>query len=370
MRDDHGEPGRQLTLTDDRIPAQFGHIPSLDGLRAISILLVMFAHFVSKNFPGGLGVYIFFVISGFLIARLMFAERTRDHTTSLRRFYLRRAIRLYPVVIVYTVFVVGVYLAIGAPIDWRQPASGLFYFANFLYPRLAFLTPAAAMPFAIFWSLSIEEHFYLLFPGLFRTVRGQAKRVLTAMVVVCLSCLGLRLSIALLHPELVSTSIFYSDSEFRLDSIAFGVALAAMCELERGRQWIVSLARRPVFVGTLVLLFGCLAYRGPFFRETVRYSLLGGAITVLLIGVLFSPRLSMLQSVLNARPLVWIGRLSYSLYVWHLLAPRLIENCLPRLSNQYAVPLKFVLAFAIAAASYYALEQPFTALRRRLERSQ
>src|SRR4051812_31928291 len=94
---------RPLFLPESRMSAQSGHIPNLDGLRAISIMIVMLSHFVNASlFPGGLGVYVFFVISGFLITRLLFGEKKNSGRISLANFYFRRALRLYPVVLVFT----------------------------------------------------------------------------------------------------------------------------------------------------------------------------------------------------------------------------------------------------------------------------
>jgi peptidoglycan/LPS O-acetylase OafA/YrhL len=97
-----------LYLSSGDIAARRGSVPSLDGLRAVSISIVLLAHFVNpKLFPGGLGVEVFFIISGFLITRLLLAEQRDTGTVSLRMFYVRRICRLYPVIIVFAGVVIG-----------------------------------------------------------------------------------------------------------------------------------------------------------------------------------------------------------------------------------------------------------------------
>src|SRR5579871_6236686 len=121
-----------LHLTTTR--ASFALVPSLDGLRAISVLLVMSSHFLSPRvFPGGLGVLVFFVVSGFLIARLLLAELNSAGSISLGNFYLRRFFRLYPVILVYAIVVITFSALNSRPLDWYEPLSALFYFANYVY---------------------------------------------------------------------------------------------------------------------------------------------------------------------------------------------------------------------------------------------
>lgn len=344
-----------------------GHIPNLDGLRAISILIVMLSHFVTSKIPGGLGVYVFFVISGFLISRQMFQEHRQHRRVSLKNFYIRRFFRLYPVTIVYTAVVVAGYLALGMEIDWLQPASAQFYFANYYYADLLLThSRGELMPFQIFWSLSVEEHFYLLFPTVFVLLRGDGRRIAVGVLGVLAAALALRIGTALVRPDLLTSEYFYYRSEFRLDSIAFGVGIAALCELAKGRLILARLATPGLFLAGLALIFLCLAYRDDFFRETFRYSVLGIAITAMVVSVLFSQRLLPIQRALNSRALTYIGKLSYSLYIWHLLAPMIGRFVLPDIPAFAQILVSITLALGMAAASYHLLEKPLMGLRKRL----
>ncbi|HEX4079114.1 MAG TPA: acyltransferase [Rhizomicrobium sp.] len=356
-------PGRPLHL--DGTQASFARVPSLDGLWAVSILLVILSHYAdSRLFPGVLGVLVFFVVSGFLITRLLFAEAKRSGRVNLRDFYLRRFFRLYPVVTVYAACVVLFFALSGRRIDWYEPLSALFYFANYLYSASSMAGHAAAtsMPFAIFWSLSVEEHFYLFFPLLFILLRGKA--LVAWMSAICAGCLAARILLAQAHPEWLSTHVFYY-TDIRLDSIAFGVLLAAICE-ERDAVRIVGLLERAAFItvafATILL---CMAVRNDWFRETLRYTLLGASTAAIVAAIVFSPHYRFVHIMLNLPFIRWIGTLSYSLYVWHTFVPTLLHAALPSLPRPLVAPMALAAAFAIAALSWYGLERPAAALRHR-----
>ena len=356
----HTEPTRASFVAP--MQATAGHVPSLDGLRAVSILLVLAGHFINRAFfPGGLGVLIFFVISGFLITRLMFAEWRATEHLSIGRFYWRRLWRLYPAVITYCLAVVGLYALTARPIDPLEPLSALFYFTNFLYASYSFHGVAGHMPFIIFWSLSIEEHFYWLFPLLFVVLRADALRLARVMMALCAICLLARLAIVFVYPAILQTSVIYW-TEFRIDSIGFGVLLAALCELDGGREFLEQLTKpAPVAVAVLGVLISLL-WRSPWFRETFRYSIEAGSIAVLVSAVLFSERYRPLQIALNLAPMVWIGLLSYSLYVWHSLAGIILRSTMHSEPTGILIVVELALSLAMAAVSYYAIEAP---LRRR-----
>ena len=369
MIDSFGTPPSDRGRLCANLENTAGHIPNLDGLRALSILTVMCSHFITNKIPGGLGVYVFFVISGFLIARQFFIEREKTGTLHLTNFYTRRLFRLYPVALFYTLVVLGGYWITGAEIDWRQPLSAIFYFANYLYAKLMLMPePPELMPFPIFWSLSVEEHFYLLFPGLFMLLRGEARKLLTMLCVVILAILALRTVVAMMHPELLGTRYFYYRTEFRLDSIAFGVLIAVLCATPGGRSLLQRIASPLTLALSLMLILFCLFYRDPFFRDTLRYFLLGAALFGGVVSVLFSERLFAIQWLLNSRGLAYIGKLSYSLYLWHLLMPGVVSFVLPDLPDALRILMQFILAFVVSATSFHLLEQPFMAIRKRLHR--
>lgn len=354
---------RRMFLSPEDMPAGTGHIPSLDGLRAISVMIVLGAHYISPRFfPSGFGVYVFFVISGFLITRLLLAEHGSTRGISLPNFYARRALRLYPVVIACTLAILADYVLTRTRIHWIEPISALFYFANYHYSTIVESMPAQTMPFPPCWSLSVEEHFYFLLPATVVALKAQPRRLLVAMGAVVVACLSIRLFMAAAHPDLMETRYFHYRTECRLDSLAFGVALAAACQLPAGRRWIGRLATLPALVAGLAVILGCFAYRDAFFRETWRYTLVGVGITLAIIPILF--RGGWIPRVLNTPPFAFVGKLSYSLYVWSMFAPLAALWLVPH-GTRLHVATSFVLVFAFATASYFLLERPLLRLRHR-----
>ncbi|HEY3637457.1 MAG TPA: acyltransferase [Rhizomicrobium sp.] len=350
-------------MSDTR--ASFDRVPSLDGLRAISILIVLLSHFVSSRiFPGGFGVLVFFVVSGFLITRLLYAEANSTGRIRLGNFYLRRFFRLYPVVTVYAACVVLFCMFTHVRIDWYEPLSALFYFANYLYALDPAVTRvgAGAMPFSIFWSLSVEEHFYFIFPVLFLILRRRPRTLITTLILVCALCLALRILLAAAYPQWLDTKIFYY-TDLRLDSIVFGVLLAAVCETRQGRNLVTLLGHPLAVAGAALAIILSLIIRDPWFRETLRYSLQAGAVVVILAALVFSDRYRAVQTILNFSFVSWIGLLSYSLYVWHPLLPIILYRAVPGFPHKLEAPICLVASLAVAAISYYGLEKPAGALR-------
>ena len=366
---DPAAPARPLRLGPERMAAAEGWAPSLDGLRALSIGLVMVGHLISDRLaPAGFGVATFFVISGFLISRLLLAEAKRTGSVSLPRFYGRRLLRLYPALLGYVAIVTLTYAATGHRFSGQEICAVVFYYANYFYVWVsAHPAVTAIMPFGIFWSLAVEEHFYLVFPPLLLALRGRAGRLFWAMAAVCAAELAWRLFSVAHDPALAGPeSPIYYRTDYRLDSLAFGVALTAACETARGRAAVLWLGRPlPVALATIALL-ASFGWRDPAFRETFRYSLQGAALAVLLGAVLFQRWLRPVQLGLNLPVLAWVGRLSYSLYIWHLATPEIARTLLPGAGEPVQVVARVALTFALAAASYYALERPVLRLRRRL----
>ena len=357
----------QLYLGGDEIAARNGSIPSLDGLRALSILIVMLSHFVNFRtipFPGNFGVLVFFAISGFLIARLLFSEMKMASKISLLQFYARRALRLYPVIIVYCTVVVTGYAILGKQIVWIEPLSVMFYFNNYLRAHYIVTHSAMQMPFNVFWSLSIEEHFYLLFPIVVAVMVRDAKKIGALLIAVCLICLTLRLIAAHLHPDLLDDYYITSRTEFRLDLIAYGVLLAVACEIETGRRIVRTLGQPAIVFSALLLLLICFAIRNVWFRDTLRFSLQSIGVVVLMGAVLFSERYRYAQIVLNFSLIKWVGVLSYSLYIWHFAISVGLKVLWPKASDLEMASTGFLLSFAVAAVSYYVIEKPFIGLRR------
>jgi peptidoglycan/LPS O-acetylase OafA/YrhL len=327
--------------TAPQVPSQraSGRIPSLDGLRAISILLVLFGHARdTTGFPTWLGflgqysvqgVRIFFVISGFLITTLLLRERERTGRISMRAFYKRRAFRILPAATV-TVAVIALFWRPG----WGSALAALFFIRN--YVGIDWYT-------GHFWSLSIEEQFYFLWP--FLLARFFAHRKAIAIGGILLGPIARMASYAITH----RTVVWFPCIQ---DSLATGCLLALMqTELERWRPWIDRLAI-PIAAAALLLY----RFRYPIHVQPLVITTIVNVAIALSIDHCIRKE----YRVLDWSPVVWVGVLSYSLYLWQ--QPFLLPGS-KLWYNHW--PLNFVLAFAAAILCHYFVEQPFLNLRKR-----
>lgn len=346
------------------LPAIPAIIPGLDGLRAVSILLVMLSHSgLSHVVPGVFGVTIFFFISGFLITTLMLAEHRAQGRIAAGPFYLRRLIRLYPPLIVSIAVTVAVYTALGEKLDPIGIVGALAYLANYL----SILLPQT-MSFlgGQLWSLAVEEHFYFVYPLAMIVLLARPSWALPVLLAVCVLSLGVRMYVSGAFP-LIAEDYTGKATECRIDSILYGAIAALMWWSTAGR----ALLRRVLSPAGLVLAGGLilfsLIYRDPHFRQTFRYSLQGLALIPLVVAVTVSGALPRATAILDSVPMRWIGRLSYSLYLWHALAFDLGERLIPGagLRHVLAIALGWVLAIGISMLCYRYVEQPFFALRKR-----
>jgi peptidoglycan/LPS O-acetylase OafA/YrhL len=350
-----------------------GYMPALDGLRAISISLVVISHWghgLDRIFPGLFGVVIFFVISGFLITRQLAQELAHSGTLNLRAFYRRRFFRLAPALLLYLTIFIPVLLGLGAIMTPIQIAAGVFYFANYYHLFIGYW-PLSPMP--ILWSLSVEEHFYLLFP---LCLLGFSRNVKTILPWLCVALIGVFLWRVKLYsgcstdpawwacgwPGIIR--VYGTDAIF--DCILYGciTALALHYFPARVRSLFIN---RAAFSVALLGVFASLVIRNPAFRETLRYSVQSGCAAILILNILFSPQ-TRLRAALSWPPLVLLGRLSYSLYLFHYGVLVTIEG-LRGNANISNGPTDFVayllISASLAAASYFLVERPMVQIGRR-----
>src|ERR1700754_4613826 len=177
--------GTQMTATDSPGMLASGlrrkHLPTLDGLRAVAVLLVILDH-AGLPAPGGLGVLMFFVLSGFLITWLLLREDACTGTVSISDFYFRRVLRIFPAFYFYAVVILALAVWMAKEIVWPQVIASLFYVNN--YYQAIQGDPASG--FSQTWSLGVEEQFYLTWPALFVLLRRggpKFRRVVAALIV-------------------------------------------------------------------------------------------------------------------------------------------------------------------------------------------
>jgi peptidoglycan/LPS O-acetylase OafA/YrhL len=350
-----------------------GYMPGLDGLRAVSILIVLIAHLgFEKIVPGGLGVTIFFFVSGFLITRILVGEQNKaDGDIDLKGFYIRRFLRLMPAL---AVFLLASW-AIAAPFS-GQPSLGQvlaasFYFINY-YTSLsdALNWPPLIIPWGHLWSLAVEEHFYLVFPlALLVFGKTHAARLRLIVAAIVASAFWRVFVITQLG---WSGDYTYGATECRLESIAWGCLLAVMLDgAPREKAKIRWLVGWPMVIIGLTALLLTLIFRDETFRATWRYSVQGSALFILILNfyALRSARFAI--DLMEIKPLRWIGRLSYSLYLWHWPLVWIayhghgLEIGTGDLLPLPVIGLVLIASFAAASASYYWVERPLFELRKK-----
>jgi len=206
-------------------------IPSLDGIRAISVSIVVVGHSgLQALVPGGLGVTIFFFLSGYLISTLLLTEHARTGGINIANFYARRVFRLMPPLIVSLAVAYGLTYSglLAGGITAKGLAAQLLYFANYYG---LFFDPGNTIPdgTGILWSLAVEEHFYIVYPLLMALLLGSALRPRTIGTLLGIACLVvLAWRIHLVHsPDFVSDRTYYA-SDTRIDSIIYGCILAVV----------------------------------------------------------------------------------------------------------------------------------------------
>ena len=256
------------------------HIPSLDGIRAISFLLVFVAHAgLDRYVPGGFGVTIFFFLSGFLITTLLRVEFNENAAISIRHFFLRRVLRILPPFYLVLCGALLISLVFDPPGTLSGPAirAQALQYTNYWIIAHGYEGQPAGT--GVYWSLAVEEHFYLVFPWVFIALQRRgvsAPKQALFLWSFCALVLMWRLWLVFgCRAPVVRT---YMASDTRIDSILFGCALAVWnnpvldpvpLNERRWKYFYVPLA--------VLLLACCLSARGDSFRETVRYSVQGAA---------------------------------------------------------------------------------------------
>jgi peptidoglycan/LPS O-acetylase OafA/YrhL len=346
-------------------------IPSLDGIRAISVLIVVLGHSgLQALVPGGLGVTIFFFLSGYLISTLMLTEHARTGEINILNFYARRVFRLMPPLIVSLAIAYGLTYSglLAGAITSKGLAAQLLYFANYYG---LFFDPGNTIPegTGILWSLAVEEHFYIFYPLLMTLLLGGALRPRTIgalLGIVCVVVLAWRFHLVQ-SPDFVSDRTYYA-SDTRIDSIAYGCILALVMNPVRQphRLGSMSLAQWGLLATAAGALLLTLVYRDPTFRETTRYSIQGLALMPMFyFAVRFSD--NPLFRHLNSPWAITLGTYSYTIYLIHYVVISLIDKNVPAVATKSFIlfPAALLISIAYAAAVERFVEPYFRRLRRK-----
>lgn len=342
-----------------------GDIPSLDGWRAVAISIVFFSHAGWGNLiPGGLGVTVFFFLSGYLITTLMLKEFSKKATISLPHFYIRRGLRLFPPLII-TLTITYLLTDFGW-LDGHATLQGyiaqLLYFSN--YYQL-FFNFGAGIPSGtgVYWSLAVEEHFYFIFPVVFLFILCRRPQSKAPVILYSFCALEIIWRMYLIIGQHASWDRTYYASDTRMDSIAYGCALAFIMRAQTGKDWLEkdSVRRIMIAVGLLGLL-ASLAWRSEDFRNIWRYSIQGLSLTPLFYYSITRPD-SGLFSLLNTRVMKKIGVYSYSIYLTHLI---MISNLQLVTQNKVLIAAaSAAICLPLAAIIDRFIDQPLQQVRHR-----
>jgi peptidoglycan/LPS O-acetylase OafA/YrhL len=356
--------------TGSRVASKSGRLPSVDGLRGLSIGLVILGHasgtilvFPRWLIPGmlvlgnaGLGVSFFFVISGYLITDLLLREIEGTGQLSFYNFYVRRVTRIFPAFYVYLAFI-GVLSFLR--VVTVTPAD-LVVSACFLWNYLP--VTSGSWWLGQTWSLCIEEQFYLLWPMILVSL-GRKNAWCLAIVIVCAEPL-IRVLTYLVLPSLRARIPVMLHT--RADILMFGCLLALSQNTDPFYRLLARLSK-PLYLSFaaiyLFLVDPLLAYhfRGLYILP-FGFTLEGIGITLIVFSVLHQPD-SRVATLLRYKYLIWTGLISYSLYLWQQVF------LTPMNKTVFGVfPINLVFAFIIAAASYYLVEKPVLRMRPKLLR--
>jgi peptidoglycan/LPS O-acetylase OafA/YrhL len=345
------------------------YLRELDGMRALAVSLVVAAHYgLGFVVPGAFGVTLFFFLSGYLITTLFYAEYQATDRLDIVRFYMRRWLRLTPpltaLVLAGCFFYHESRVSLGgSPVPAGTILAAMLYYTNY-WDLFCGLHPAQVIPFGICWSLAVEEHFYALWPWLLRRLIGRPDRLCMVLGALCAGVLLWRtVALTVLH---FSTDYTYMASDCRVDSILYGALLRVVFETAWAERLLRVLLAPATRVIALVALLTTFAIRDETFRQTLRYTIQGLALAPLFTAVLCDDPASAIRRALASPPMVLIGRLSYSIYLFHLIARTPGEAYFGSPYHAGSVISGILVTLAIAYAMLTLVEQPMAKLRHRL----
>ncbi len=384
------------------------YYPALDGLRTVAVGIVLCAHGGVPWFrSGGVGVDIFFVLSGFLITTILSAEFSRTGAINFRNFYARRFLRLAPALLLTCALVAVAKPAFGEPFPGTDIALALSYTANWAQALFGYYMTWLNHC----WSLAIEEQFYLIWPliilGLERAVRPPAAKA--GLLLGGAACIA---AYRAWHVGVWTDERINFGLDTRMDTLMTGAALAygvawvhcttpsrwresaplhrgdsvqsrgaqgvgcvgAPLDGARGRPQgtplqgahkIIGRFIAPLALAGLFLVINTVTWYSPW-MGWIGYVLVAYTAAVILADLVVGQQ-SLLAKVLAARPMVFVGRISYGLYLLHLPVYFMVEKIMPGSPLIVRLGWKVGVSLALATASYYLFEKRFLKLKGKFE---
>ena len=379
----------QVNVVQSRSPGRHNHVPVLDGLRGMAIVLVMFEHFhlpkVGHSSPdphylgfssaGWIGVDLFFVLSGYLITGILLD--TKLSPNYFRNFYARRALRIFPLAFGFLFFLFVVVAGVHPWLSegYRQAVAHQWWFWCYLTNVYVAMNGSWSVAPGVghFWSLAIEEQFYLIWPlVVFLSNPTQLRRFCLALI---LGALVLRIYLVVSGYNPIAVYVL---TPTRMDSLAFGAILALVSRGKELSDVALKANRRILFLAAVALGCLCLWRHGwseqDSVVQTIGYTIQGMFFASLLLHVQGAGSSGRIARFFGTATLRKIGHYSYAMYVLHPMVGGFLEPRLLRFATRAALPwhesqllflvLGIAATFAVAAISWYLLESRFLSLKR------
>lgn len=333
----------------------------------------MLHHLVAPGFGiGGFGVDIFFVLSGFLITSLLAQEWQNTNRISLRRFYMRRILRLAPALILSILTAFTIVQLLGytqfQAATARGALSSMLYISNWVTMEGS---PYGLGPFGVHWSLSVEDQFYLIWPIIliFMLTKCLSKQKILAVI-----SLGILCSASLCYPIWKNSEAVvrvWAGTDTRAQTLLIGCALGLLYTwgklpdakiISRLVPWAL------ILMGAFLVAISYSPFDHFYIVFLGGYALFALCTATFIAYLLVVPK-SLAHSLLSWKPLVWIGRISYGLYLWHGIFFWFIQNGNANWPQPVMMAVQVGLSFAAATVSYYLVERHFLKLKSRYESS-
>jgi peptidoglycan/LPS O-acetylase OafA/YrhL len=355
-----GQSGRVVGQKIGIVNRQTQYEPALDGVRGVAVLSVLVFHALPTIISGGfLGVDIFFALSGYLITGLLLSEYEKKGSIDVKQFFAKRWFRLMPALLA-VLLVYGIALWLFSPTATLKNQgvdilAALFYATNWV--RVSTLNAPTDLGHT--WSLAVEAQFYLVWPfllwELLRTL-GIGFRLLLVIVAMALLSAGVRW---LLLSQGADVSRVYNGSDVRAETLMWGAALAAWLKLRpvgrpsgEGSRVLGGVAWLAV-VGIFVLIVQAQWLSSLYYQFGITII---SWLTIFLIWYLHWEEKSYLRKLFEQQWLVWVGSVSYGLYLWHFPVYQVLQFW--GLADGYLLGVGLTVSIALAALSFYQMERP------------